>query len=117
MSDDTNDFHLLWLRRFKPNEDALAHRRLSRKSLLCESVIDHDQPAIGRVIGVREGASGNQRRPHCLEISRCHDLKIGCLKLARIRERLFFAPPYRTIPTCQRKRKRAGDVLYSRKGT
>jgi hypothetical protein len=31
-------------------------------------VIDHDQPAIGGVIGVREGASGNQRRAHCLEI-------------------------------------------------
>src|ERR1700723_917621 len=117
MSDDTNDFHLLWLRRFKPNEDALAHRRLSRKSLLCENLIDHDQPSIGRVIGFREGASGNQRRAHCLEISRRHDLKIGCLKLARIRDRLFVAPPYWTISTCQRKRKRASDVLYFRNGT
>ena len=117
VSDDADNFHPLRLGCLKPDEDALAHCRLSRKSLLSERVIDHDQPAIGRVIGIREGPSGNQRRAHCLEISRRHDLKIRRLKLARIRERLFFAPPYRTIPTCQRKRKRAGDVLYSRDGT
>ena len=44
------------------------------------------KPAIRLIIGVGEGASGEQRGMHGLEISGHNDLKIRCLELAGIRQ-------------------------------
>ena len=116
VSHHPDNFHPLRLRRLQPDEDALAHGRVSGKGFLRKQIVDHDQAAIRRVIGLTEGAPSQQRRTHGLKISGQHDLEIGCLKLARVSESIAQAPANGTKASRQGKWNGTGNTLYTGDG-
>src|SRR5215510_14289366 len=116
MGHHANDLSPLRLRRAHAKQYSLTHRRLARKCLRRQCLINYEQIPIRLAVVFRERASLEKLRAHRLEVAGQNDLKIGSLKLARVCLSLRAAPTHRTKPTGKRQWERCRSTLHTRNG-
>ena len=116
MRNDTDDFDGLSLGRADADQDLLADSGAAWKGLFGEVFVDDDNVAPGLIIGVGEGAAGDQGGAHGREVPRKHELKIRGSKFARVGTRIELAPANRTEFPTQGKGFRGGHRLDAGNG-
>ena len=110
MLDDADDFELFGLVGDDAREHALADRVAVREQLRGDQLVDDDDARLGPVVGVAEGAAGDDRRLREREEVRLHEVGDRLLELRRIGGRFERAEARQRIAAIERNRARRGRV-------
>lgn len=113
MRHDSDNFAPLSLRRPNAIEKALPHGGFRRKSLGGERLIDDDHVPVGRIVRLREGASGDERGAHGFEVAGQNDLQVRGLKSCGIRQGFHGTPAHRAETAGKRHGERGGHTPHA----
>ena len=112
-ADYAHDFHPLGSGRVDAGQDAIAHGVAGGKGLGGKRLVHDDEFAAGYVVGVGEGAAGQQGGAHGLKVTGKHDLEIGRLEFAGVAGRRGGAPADGAITAGEREEEARGGALHA----